>query len=133
MVAPAWPTMDGPLPRGSAPAIAGAPGEIAARSGLPYCGQSELGEPAEVGRCFVGAVLSGRPAEAFDLQYGTEGGTSLLITRFAGLGPLITYQQHLDDQGRTGPWFTQLDQLILGTQPGRWSANPIDGTFRDLP
>ena len=128
-----WPVADGPAPSGAAPAIDGAPAEIATRKPLPFCGNAEMGEPPAVSRCFITAALAGRPAEMFDLQHGTEGGSSLQIARFGGIGPIVVYQQHLDDQARTGPWFGQLVRLILNPDGASWSPDPIDHTFRDLP
>jgi hypothetical protein len=69
----------------------------------------------------------------FDLQHGTEGGSSLQIARFTGSGPILVYQQHLDDQGRTGRWFRQLVRLIIERDGGGWTPEPVDQTFRDLP
>ncbi len=127
-----WPVADGPAASGAAPAIDGAPAEIANRKALPFCGKAEMGEPPAVGRCFLAAVLAGRPAEMFDLQHGTEGGSSLLIARFGGVGPVVVYQQHLDDQGRTGSWFRQLSAVILGPDGISWNADPLSNTLRDL-
>jgi hypothetical protein len=129
----AWPTIDGPAPTGKPPTIHGAPAEIASRKSLPFCGASEMGEGPEVSRCFLAAVLAGRPAEMTDLQHGTEGGSSLQIARFGGVGPVVVYQQHLDDQGRTGPWFRQLARVIIGSDGNGWSPEPLSNTFRDLP
>jgi hypothetical protein len=78
-------------------------------------------------------VLAGRPAEMFDVQHGTEGGTSLMIARFGGSGAIVLYQQHLDDHGVTGGWFRQQSRLILNPPGFGWSPDPIDHTTRELP
>jgi len=128
----AWPTAAGGAAAATAPVLDHTPAEITGRATLPFCGQREMSAPAAVGACFVSSVLAGRPAEMFDLEHGTEGGTSLLVARFTGSGAIVIYQQHLDDQGRTGSWFAQLARLILGARAGDLTLDPISGTFRNL-
>jgi hypothetical protein len=127
-----WPLISAATPAVKRPRFDGAPAEIAGRQAFPYCGRSELGEPRTPMICFVAAVVAGRPAEVVDVGHGTEGGTSIAIIRFSGRGPVVTYRQHLDDQGRTTTWFRQWNRLILGIEPWSWSPDPLDAGFREL-
>ena len=128
----AWPTVVAPAASIKRPAFDGAPAEIRNRKPVPYCGRSELGEPAGPMVCFVAAVLAGRAAEVVDVGHGTEGGTSISLIRFAGRGPIVVYRQHLDDQARTGNWFRQWNRMILGIEPRYWSPDPLAAGYLEL-
>jgi len=116
------------IPSVKRPSFDGAPAEIANRKPLPYCGHSELGSPVAVPRCFLAAVLAGRPAEAVDTRYGTEGGTSFQIVRFTGAGPIAVYEQGLDANGHNTGWNRYLGRMVLGVEPEFWSMSPIDSS-----
>ncbi|MFL5684830.1 MAG: hypothetical protein ACJ77D_02130, partial [Chloroflexota bacterium] len=58
-----------------------------------------VGGPYAVGvrRCFLDGVLSGQPVEFLTRDHGTEGEEVLTLYRFAGQGPIISYDR---DGGR---------------------------------
>lgn len=130
---PRWPSLDAVAPSVKRPMVAGAPAEVRARIPLPFCGSAEIGEPPAVMRCFLAAVLAGRPAEIVETFYGTEGGTITVVSRFTGSGAIVTYRNSVDAQAQSLPWYRQLNRLSLGVAPEHWSNEPIYGTDRALP
>jgi hypothetical protein len=127
-----WPSLGGAVPAVRRPRIAGAPAEVRARTPLPFCGFAEMGEPPPAKLCFLAAVLAGRPAEIVETFYGTEGGTITRVSRFEGFGAVVAYQNSVDAQAQSLPWYRQLNWLHLGVAPENWNLEPLYGTDRPL-
>jgi len=118
-----WLAIQAPIPEIARPRIADGPAELANRKPLPYCGHSELGEPAAVPRCFLAAVLAGRPAEAVDTSYGVEGGTILRVLRFGGFGPVLAWEQEVDSNGEHTGWNRYPAAIVLAPHGADWKLD----------
>jgi hypothetical protein len=110
----AWPDPGAPtVPPIQRPVIPGAPMEVATRTPYPFCGRDDTAvalKPA-VARCFIDAVIVGRPAEFIEQVYDTEGGAILQLYRFSGQGAPVRYE------GENGVWSRQAGGLILPPPP----------------
>ncbi len=120
-----WPSLDAPVPAVARPRIAGAPVELAERKPLPFCGHSVLNRPAGIPRCFLAAVLAGRPAEVIDTQFGTEGGKTLQVARSSGSGSIEAWHLDVDVNGRPTGWYHVPSALVLGSRAEDWSLVPF--------
>ena len=87
---PAWPQpWTSAVPKVRRVTPTGAPANVATRTPLPYCGWSVVGGRPAAERCFLDAVLAGRPAEVLLTFNGTEGGLFDVLYRFGGSGPVL--------------------------------------------
>jgi hypothetical protein len=110
-----------PAPEVKREVLDSVPDEVAARAPYPYCGSATYEAPPDVFACFSDSVLLGRPAEAIQITYGTEGGQVLDIVRFSGSGALTRYRQ------AEGRWIEQHGSLILGAPRGSATFAAWDG------
>ena len=118
-----WPVAGTSLaPAVERPVVKGAPGEVARRTPYPFCGRAEVGKPPSVLECFRDAVLAGRPAEALERVYETEGGEITWLYRFNGRGMILRYSDE------SGQWLRQAGLIYLGTTPATWDFDPWWGT-----
>ncbi len=131
--ATSWPTLEAPVPAIERPDLGPSPDEVATREPAPFCGRFEFETPEDVPICFLAAVLAGRPAEAVEAVYGTEGGQTIVLWRFSGTGSVAYYSRGIDANAVVGGWYAQRASVSMGVEPAWWSAEPIDGTYRELP
>lgn len=115
-----WPAVGASAaPSVKRPAMANAPAEVQGRDALPFCGRTEMGQPASVQTCFRDAVLAGRPAEIIEKVYSTEGDPATWLTRYLGSGAVVRYSRY------HGQWVLRRGALDLGYAPEGWSFDPL--------
>lgn len=84
-----WPPSGEAIPPVGEVDVGPAPAEISGRSPLPRC-DAFIGH--RIGRCFLGAVLDGRPAEFVTKSVDEAGDPIIELYRYIGRGPVLVYQ-----------------------------------------
>lgn len=109
-----WPPSGEAIPPVGRPDVGpGVPAEIAGRPALPLCWDEGAGvfDSPVARRCFLGAVLDGRPAELVSRAADEVGDPIKYLYRFAGRGPFLVYRS----PSPAGPAWVRNDCAIVPT------------------
>lgn len=110
-----WPPSGEAIPPVGEIDVGPAPAEISGRSPLPRC---DVFDGHRIGRCFLGAVQDGRPAEFVTRSVDEAGVPIIELYRYMGRGPVLVYKSPagpgwVRDDCAIGPGFDDATTFIV--------------------